>query len=66
MVIVNQQDHSLRHKTIQWLCQCLGQLQQQVTALEAENANLRDSLKQGHQSPLIRPPVKAKGVANGY
>ena len=64
MVIVNQ-SNDLRHMTIHWLCQCFGELQRQVVRLEAENANLRDRLKRGHQSPLTRPAVKVKGVANG-
>ena len=65
MVIVNQ-PNDLRHRTIQWLTQALGEQQRRIKALEAENASLRDSLKRGHQSPLTRPVIKAKGVANGY
>ncbi len=36
----------LRHNTIKWLCQSLGELQSRIKVLESENAALRDKIKQ--------------------
>jgi len=54
-----KEHQGLRHKTISWLAQCVGDLQKQVKLLETENAKLRSENKrlrgvERHQQALAK------------